>query len=146
MRRRKIKKKLLTVNLSDNYFMKLRLIAWMQTPTGTIWLVSLAAGKSKRQINDWMNNRIKIKRVRKMHSVLTNKLHISLSIRALDQVYRWCDELIPGDMIVFNCESAAPCRQFKIWGKWLKRKEQQYPWVSNPELLCFYFYKHVNLE
>ncbi|MCJ7714393.1 hypothetical protein MUO66_08055 [Candidatus Bathyarchaeota archaeon] len=126
--------------------MKLRLISWMRTPTGTIWLVSLAVGKSRRQINDWMNKRTKTKRVQKMSSVLANKLHISLSIRALNQVYRWCDALIPGDMIVLHCESAEPYRQFKAWGKWFKRKEQQYPWVSNPEFLSFYFYKHVNLE
>jgi hypothetical protein len=93
-----------------------------------------------------MNKRTKTKRVQKMNAALVNKLHISLSIRALDQVYRWCDALVPGDMIVFNCESAAPHRQFKVWGKWLKRKEQQYYWVSNPELLSFYFYRHVDLE
>jgi hypothetical protein len=81
-----------------------------------------------------------------MSSTLTDRLHISLSIRALDQVYSWCDELNTGDMIVFNCESAAPQRQFKVWGKWLKRKEHQYPWISNPELLSFYFYKHRDLE
>jgi hypothetical protein len=146
MRRRKVKKKLLTVFLPESYFMKLRLVSWMRTPTGTIWLVSLAAGKSKRQINDWMNRRTKTKRVKKMNSALTNKLHISLSIRALDQVYKWCDELRPGDMIVLNCESVASHRQFKVWGKWFKRKEQQYRWVPNEEFLSFYFYKHVNLE
>jgi hypothetical protein len=81
-----------------------------------------------------------------MSSNLTDRLHISLSIRALGQVYLWCDEIDVGDMIMFNCESAAPQRQFRVWGNWLKRKEHQYPWVSNPELLSFYFYKHRDLE
>jgi hypothetical protein len=51
-----------------------------------------------------------------------------------------------GDMFVFNCESAEPQKQFQVWGKWLSRKEKGYTWVSNPELLSFYFYKHRDLE
>jgi len=81
-----------------------------------------------------------------MSSNLTDRLHISLSIRALAQVYSWCDELNTGDMIVFNCESAEPQKQFQVWGKWLSRKEKGYTWVSNKELLSFYFYKHRDLE
>jgi hypothetical protein len=51
-----------------------------------------------------------------------------------------------GDMFVFNCESAEPQKQFQVWGKWLSRKEKGYTWVSNKELLSFYFYKHGDLE
>jgi hypothetical protein len=64
----------------------------------------------------------------------------------MKQVHQWCDELLPGDMFVFNCESALPQKQFRIWERWLSKKESGYTWVSNPELLSFYFYKHVNLE
>ena len=146
MRKRKVKKKLLTVFLPEKYLMKLRLISWMKTSTGTIWLASLAAGKSKRQINDWLNKRIRTKRVQKLDSTLTGKLTVKLMLRVMTQVHKWCDELPVGDMFVFNCESAEPQKQFRVWGKWLSRKEHSYKWVPNKELLSFYFYKHVNLE
>jgi hypothetical protein len=146
MRRRKAKKKLLTVFLPGNYFMKLRLVSWMRTPTGTIWLASLAVGKSKRQLNDWMSRRTKTKRVKCLDSNLTGRLTVKLMLQVMEQVHIWCDELNNGDMFVFNCESAEPQKQFRVWGKWLSRKERGYTWIPNNELLSFYFYKHVNLE
>ena len=146
MRRRKVKKKLLTVFLPESYLMKLRLVSWMQTPVGTIWLASLAVGKSKRQLNDWMNRRTRKKQVRCLDFNLTGKLTVKLMLQVMEQVHAWCDELNNGDMFVFNCESAEPQKQFRVWGKWLSRKEHGYKWVPNKELLSFYFYKHVNLE
>jgi hypothetical protein len=146
MRRRKVKKKLLTVFLPGNYFMKLRLVSWMRTPTGTIWLASLAVSKSKKQINDWMNRRTRTKQVKRLDSNLTGRLTVKLMLQVMEQVHIWCDELNNGDMFVFNCESAEPQKQFRVWGKWLSRKERGYTWTPNNELLSFYFYKHVNLE
>ena len=118
----------------------------MRTPTGTIWLASLAVGKSKRQLNDWMNRRTRKKQVRCLDFNLTGKLTVKLMLQVMEQVHAWCDELNNGDMFVFNCESAEPQKQFRVWGKWLSRKEHGYTWVPNKELLSFYFYKHVNLE
>ena len=146
MRRRKVKKKLLTVFLPESYFMKLRLVSWMRTPTGTIWLASLAAGKSKRQLNDWMSRRTKTKRVKCLDYNLTGRLTVKLMLQVMEQVHIWCDELANGDMFVFNCESVDPQKQFCVWGKWLSKKEFGYTWVPNKEHLSFYFYKHVNLE
>ena len=146
MRRRKVKKKLLTVFLPESYLMKLRLVSWMQTPVGTIWLASLAVGKSKRQLNDWMNRRTRKKQVRCLDFNLTDKLTVKLMLQVMKQVHAWCDELNNGDMFVFNCESAEPQKQFRVWGKWLSKKEHAYTWIPNEELLSFYFYKHVNLE
>ena len=118
----------------------------MRTPTGTIWLASLAVGKSKRQLNDWMSRKTKRKRVIQLDSSLTGKLNVKLMLQVMEQVHAWCDELTNGDMFVFNCESAEPQKQFRVWGKWLSRKEHGYKWVPNKELLSFYFYKCVNLE
>ena len=146
MRKHKVKKKLLTVFLPGNYLMKLRLVSWMRTPAGTIWLASLAVGKSKRQLNDWMSRKTKRKRVIQLDSNLTGKLNVKLMLRVMEQVHAWCDELANGDMFVFNCESAEPQKQFDVWGKWLSRRNKGYTWVANKELLSFYFYKHVNLE
>ena len=67
-------------------------------------------------------------------------------LRVTEQVHVWCDELASDDMFVFNCESTAPQKQFDVWGRWLSKKEKNYTWIANKELLSFYFYKHVNLE
>lgn len=67
-------------------------------------------------------------------------------LRVMAEVHKWCDELLEGDMLTFNCESANPRKQFEVWGKWLSKKEKGYIWISNPELLSFYFYKHKGLE
>lgn len=93
-----------------------------------------------------MNRRTKRKQVTRLDLNLTGKLTVKLMLRVMKQVHAWCDELANGDMFVFNCESAAPQKQFDVWGRWLNRKEKGYTWVANKELLSFYFYKHVNLE
>ena len=126
--------------------MKLRLVLWIPTATGKIYLLSLAAGKSKRQLNDWMNKRTRKKQVQKLSSNLTGKLSYFLLLRVMHQIHAWCDQLIPGDMVVFNCESAKPEKQFRAWGKWLTTKDSKCKWISNPKFLSFYFYKHMNLE
>ena len=47
----------------------------------------------------------------------------------MEQVHTWCDELANGDMFVFNCESAAPQKQFDVWliakeSAWLHTEEE----------------------
>ena len=48
------KKKTITIVLPDGLLLKMRLIPWIPTKKGCVWLASLAVGRSKRQINDWM--------------------------------------------------------------------------------------------
>jgi hypothetical protein len=88
----------------------------------------------------------KRKRVQQLNSSLTGKLTLRLQKQVIQQIRQWCNELPDGDIIGFVCESALPEKQFRVWEKWLKIKESPYGWESNPELLSFYFYKHVNLE
>ena len=53
------KKKTKTVVLPDGQLLKMRLLPWIRTEKGCVWLASLAIGRSKRQINDWMDRRKK---------------------------------------------------------------------------------------
>lgn len=136
-----MKKKLFTLQISRNHIIKLRLIPWIKTKQGTIWLASVAAGKSNRQINDWFNRKTKRKSVRQLDVHLTSLLGYGGHSLVMQQVRKWCDELLPGDMLAFRCESAEPKKQFRVWGRWLLNKEKNYKWVPDESFLSFYFHK-----
>lgn len=118
----------------------MRLLPWMRTPYGCVWLASLAVGKSRRQINDWLKRKTKRKNVRRLDSCLTGK-HSNLSQAiGIQQVRRWVCELPPGDSIVLRCESAKPDKQFRVWKKWFQRWEDV-RWEPSEEFRSFFYYK-----
>ena len=105
-----------------------------------MWLASLAAGKSRRQINDWLKRKTKKRRVRRLDLSLTGK-HANL-VQGIG-VYKlrdWVRELPPGDSIALRCESAKPDKQFQVWKKWFQRKESV-TWEANEEFKSFFYYK-----
>lgn len=84
--------------------------------------------------------------VRRLEQSLTGKVTLDFYRIVIDTVRQWCDDLAPGDLIAFRCESANPDKQYYVWGRWLLKKESKYKWVSNPELKCFTFYKKTYVE
>lgn len=136
-----MKKKVFTIHSNRNHIIKLRLIPWIKNSNGVIWLASVAAGKSNRQINDWFNRRTKRKSVRQLDNKLTSLLGYQGHSLVMQQVRKWCDELEPGEMLAFKCESAEPEKQFRVWGKWLLNKEKHHKWIPDESFLSFYFYK-----
>jgi hypothetical protein len=133
-------KKVFTKHLPGNYLVVMRLLPWMRTQYGCVWLASLAVGKSRRQINDWLKRKTKKKRVRRLDSYLTGR-HANL-VQGLG-VYKlrdWVQELMPGDSITLRCESANPDKQFRVWKKWFQRKEA-IGWDINEEFKSFFYYK-----
>lgn len=134
------RKKVFTKHLSGGHLVVMRLLPWMRTKNGCIWLASIATGKSRRQINDWLKRKTKKKRVRRLDSHLTGK-HANL-VQGIG-VYKlrdWVEELSPGDSIVLRCESAKPDKQFQVWKKWFQRKERVV-WKPNEEFKSFFYYK-----
>jgi hypothetical protein len=134
------KKKIFTKHLPGGYLVVMRLLPWMRTQYGCVWLASLAVGKSRRQINDWLKRKTKRKNVRRLDSCLTGR-HANL-VQGIG-VYKlrdWVRELPPGDSIAMRCESAKPDKQFQIWKKWLQRKESV-TWEANEEFKSFFYYK-----
>lgn len=101
----------------------MRLVLWMNLPTGCVWLVSLAIAKSNRQINDWMNERKRKRTTHRLATNLTGKFGNRTQALAVRQVRIWADELKPGDMLVINCDSALPEKQFRVWKKWFEKHE-----------------------
>lgn len=127
------------ISLPTGTFLKVRLIPWLYTTNGCVWLASMAVGRSNRQINDWMKRRKNV-RARRLDMNLTGKdgnLCQALAVRFL----RECQELVPGgDSICFRCESAKAKKQFKVWKRWFARHETG-DWQIDEETKSFFFYK-----
>jgi len=140
MRKIKQRKKVFTKHLGGGHLVVMRLLPWMRTENGCIWLASIATGKSRRQINDWLKRKTKRKGVRRLDSSLTGK-HANL-VQGIG-VYKlrdWVQELPPGDSIALRCESAKPDKQFRVWKKWFQRKEAM-GWRIDEEFKSFFYYK-----
>jgi hypothetical protein len=135
----KKRKKTFTRNIGKGYHLKMRLSPWLHTEKGCVWLASLAAAKSNRQMNDWINRR-KNSRVRLLDMSLTGKIGIRLQMMAMRQVRQWVKELPVGHSIAMCCESALPDKQFRAWKKWFERREDK-GWEINSEYKSFFFYK-----
>lgn len=135
----KKRKKVFTKNIGKGYHLKMRLIPWIHTSKGCVWLASLAVAKSYRQINDWMDRR-KNARVRRLDMSLTGKIGNSVQAIAIRQVRQWVDELPKGHSLTMCCESALPEKQFRVWKKWFETHEDVL-WESNEEFKSFFIYK-----
>jgi hypothetical protein len=135
----KRRKKTGKIFLKDGTFLKVRLIPWLRTKNGCVWLVSMAVSKSNRQVNDWLKRRGNT-RVRRLDISLTGKsgnLPQALAVRFM----RWCQTYIPvGDSLAMRCESAVPDRQFRVWRRWFERHEDS-RWQIIEEERAFFFYK-----
>jgi hypothetical protein len=130
-------KKIKTIALPQGMVLKLRLIPWMRTQNNCVWLASLAVGKSKKQINDWLQQRKK-RSVNRLSSKLTGKLGPKAQALAIRQVRQWIGELPPGDSLCLRCESALPEKQFQVWKKWFTKHEEK-DWVINDEFKYFLY-------
>jgi hypothetical protein len=133
-------KKVFTKYLPGNYLVVMRLLPWMRTSYGCVWLASLAVGKSRRQINDWLKRKTKRKNVRRLDSCLTGRHSNRIQAIGIQQVRQWMQELPPGDSITLRCESAKPDKQFRVWKKWFQRWEDA-RWDINQEFKSFFYYK-----
>ena len=135
------KKKTKTVVLPDGQLLKMRLLPWIRTEKGCVWLASLAIGRSKRQINDWMDRRKK-RSVAKLDKSLNGTLALKPQIIAMRQVRQWVDELPKGESIALRCESTVPDKQFRVWKKWFTKREN-IRWEISEEHKSFFFYKSM---
>jgi len=140
MKKIKQRKKVFTKHLDGGHLVVMRLLPWMRTKNGCIWLASIAAGKSRRQINDWLKRKTRKRRVRHLDSRLTGKYSNRIQAIGIQQVRQWMEELPPGDSITLRCESAKPDKQFRVWKKWFQRWEDA-GWDINEEFKSFFYYK-----
>jgi len=137
--RTKRRKKTGTIFLPQKMILKLRLIPWIKTGSGCIWLASMAVGKSMKQINQWMNRRLTT-RVHRLDMSLTGKFGPKTQAIAIRQVRQWLDEIPAGDSICLRCESTVPDKQFRVWKRWFKTHEDS-NWEISEEHKSFFIYK-----
>ena len=137
----KKRKKVFTKNVGKGYLLKMRLLPWITTTKGCVWLASLAVAKSNRQINDWMDRR-RNARVRQLDTFLTGKIGNGIQAIAIRQVRKWVEELPIGHSLTMRCESALPEKQFRVWQQWFK-KHEDIAWEANEEYRSFFIYKKL---
>jgi len=126
-------------DINDGYKIKFWLtFSHCQGKNIVLW-GSVAIAKSNRQLNDWFGRR-KNKRSRKLTSKLTGKIGIRSMAIAIRQVREWLELLKPGDVLVIECESALPNKQYQVWKKWFLKHEDK-NWQFIDEFKQIYFYK-----
>tara|TARA_R100000008_G_scaffold84724_1_gene72872 strand:+ start:8435 stop:8872 length:438 start_codon:yes stop_codon:yes gene_type:complete len=134
-------KKVMITRIGD-HILKARLTPWIYTNDGTIWLASMAIGKSMRQINDWLMRK-ENRRRRSMDSCLTGKGRTDAmkpQLMVIYQIRKWMKEIPVGDSINLRCESALSEKQFRIWKKWFETHEDP-NWIANPKWKTLFFYR-----
>jgi hypothetical protein len=126
-----------TFKINDQYCKLFLTPEFCFTGNHWVWRVAYAISKSKRQLNDWYQNK-KNKRASNMRSHLTGKggfKSINQGFKHL-LVARW--QLEPGDCLYLDCTSRHPDKQFKAWSRWLAYHPD---WSVDWEALKFWWHR-----
>ena len=107
---------------------------------GYLWLVAMVASKSNRALNDWIRERNKRKRVKKLNNFHPKKRDVKAFCIAGNAVKDWVKEIPEGDALVFRAEGAKADQLFRIYKKWFETHEE-IPWVISEEHKSLFFYK-----
>ena len=102
-----------------------------------LWKVCFAVGKSRRQLNDWFNDR-KNKRARSLHKKMTGRTGMKAIRKGWEVVLRLRWVVQPGDAIELDCTSGDPERQFHAWSRWQRHHPE---WVVNFDTKMYYWYR-----
>jgi hypothetical protein len=145
-KRIKRKKLVHTIVLKNGAIAVTRLIPWIRIGKNYAWMASLAVGRSRRQINDWLKRRSRRKRVQKLNNNLTGLGSNQGQAIAIRQVQYWLRVVEEGDIIMFYCESAKADKQMKIWEKWITKHHPDLLHSIDEETKSFYIYKPMSLE
>ena len=135
-----------TTKTDQGHLIVTRLIPWLRTGKNYVWMASLAAGKSRRQINDWLSRRTKRKRVQQFDQHLSGLGGTRANSIAMRQLYVWLEQIPAGDMLCFRCESAKAEKQMKIWQKWIDRHDPNLLSDIDTSTKSFYIYKPRIIE
>ena len=142
----RIKRKKITrsIKINQKQFIKLRFIPWVRTPNGCVWLASMALCRSKRQVNDWLQEK-KNKRARQLKFNLTGKDSNRIQAIGVRVLREWINVIPPGDSLAFRCDSAKKEKQFRVWKKWFTKNESS-NWIIEEDLKTFFYYKPIHIE
>jgi len=102
-----------------------------------LWNLGFAIGKSKRQLNDWYHRK-QNKRRRSLDARLTGQHGMkafSTGVRTMLKM-RWAIQ--PGDVLVIDCTSNNPEKQFRSYWYWLRRHPE---WVIDFQEKKIFWYR-----
>ena len=107
---------------------------------GYLWLVAMVASKSNRALNDWIRERNKRKRVKKLNNFHPKKRDVKAFCIAGNAVKDWVKEIPEGDALVFRAEGAKADQLFRLYKNWWTTHED-IPWLISEEHKSLFFYK-----
>ena len=102
-----------------------------------VWNLGFAIGKSKRQLNDWYYKK-QNKRRRSIDQRFTGQSNMkafALGVRTMLKL-RWAIQ--PGDVLMIDCTSKDPEKQFRAYWYWLKKHPE---WVVDFEKKEIFWYR-----
>ena len=102
-----------------------------------LWNTGFAVGKSHRQLNDWYRKR-KNKRRRSLDGAFNGKAGIKAIRQGFMEVLRLRWNVAPGDVIVLDCTSGDPDRQFHAWSRWRRYHPE---WTVNEDTKEFFWHR-----
>ena len=134
------KSKVITTELSNGDRFKVIRRPFKFPTGGYFWLVAMVASRSNRALNDWIRERNKRKRVKKLNNFHPKKRDVKALRIAVNAAKDWIKEIPDGDVLVFRAEGAKADQLFRIYKKWFATHED-IPWVISEEHKSFFFYK-----
>ena len=134
------KNKVITTKLSNGDRFKVIRRPFKFPTGGYFWLVAMVASRSNRALNDWIRERNKRKRVKKLNNSHPKKRDVKALRIAVNAAKDWIKEIPDGDALVFRAEGAKADQLFRIYKKWFKTHED-IPWLISEEHKSFFFYK-----
>lgn len=109
-------------------------------PSGTdhwVWKFGFAVSKSKRQLNDWFNEK-KNQRSRLLHQQITGKSGVIPIVRGFQNVLTMRWNLQPGDALFIDCTSVEADKQFSAFSRWLRYHPD---WLVDPINKMFWWHR-----
>ncbi len=137
------KNKVITSKLSNGDRFKVIRRPFKFPSGGCFWLVAMVASKSNRALNDWIRERNKRIRVKKLNHFYPKKRDVKALRIAVNAAKDWITEIPDGDVLVFRAEGAKADQLFRIYKRWFETHEN-IPWVISEEHKSFFFYKKKN--
>ena len=141
--RKNKKNKVITSKLSNGDRFKVIRRPFKFPSGGWFWLVAMVASKSNRALNDWIRERNKRIRVKKLNNFYPKKRDVKALRIAVNAAKDWITEIPDGDVLVFRAEGAKADQLFRIYKRWFETHEN-IPWVISEEHKSFFFYKKKN--
>lgn len=117
---------------------------WIKVDSTFVWLICIAVSKSKRQLNDWLNQR-KNKRVYSLSRNMTGKSGPQPLFWAFKQMLIIEQRLPVMDGLWFWFDAVEKDKQRRVYMKWFDRYASP-NWKYLKETDSFYFFKSPILK